>query len=76
VLRLKDSGEVLPLSLSDEVLRSAVLPAGEHDLVMSYEPKSYARGEAISRICSIITLLLFVAAAVLAFMGWRKKEEA
>ena len=65
-LRVEDSGEVLPISLSDGVLRSAVLPAGEHDLVMRFAPESYRQGQTLSLICSILTLLL--AAGAIAFM--------
>ena len=65
-LRVEDSGELLPITLSDGVLRSAVLPAGEHDLVMRFAPESYRRGQTLSLICSILTLLL--AAGAIAFM--------
>ncbi len=51
------------MQLSDEVLRSAVVPAGRHTLEMSFEPKSYERGEAVSRACSILLILLALGAA-------------
>ena len=51
-----------------------MLPAGEHELVMRFAPQSYARGSAISLVCSILTLLL--AAAAVAVMIFAKKEEA
>ena len=74
VARLED-GTQLPVELyeggSDElgavaagVLRCIDLPAGEHQLTMSFEPKSYSRGEAISRACSILLILLVLGAAV------------
>ena len=63
VLRLEDSSE-LPMELSDEVLRSAIVPAGQHTLEMRFEPVSYARGTAVSRTCSILLLLLAVGAVV------------
>jgi len=56
-------GRKIPLELSDEVLRSAVLPAGEHELVMRFEPTSYTRGEAVSRASSITLLLLLLLSA-------------
>jgi hypothetical protein len=40
------------------LLRCIQLPAGEHRVVMSFEPASYARGEAASRACSILLILL------------------
>ena len=65
-LKVEDSGELLPIVLSDGVLRSAVLPAGEHELVMRFAPESYRQGQTVSLICSILTLLL--AAGAVAFM--------
>ena len=62
-LQLEDGSE-LEMSLSDEVLRSAVVPAGEHKLEMRFEPTSYARGAAISRVCSIVLILLALGAIV------------
>lgn len=62
-----DGGESLPIAPASElapgceggsVLRAARVPAGSHELVMRFEPASYARGEAVSRLCSIIILLL------------------
>ena len=68
-LKVEDTGEILPVSLSRRVLRSAQLPAGEHDLVMRFEPKSYVHGRNISMICSIITILL--ALAGIGIMVWK-----
>ncbi|MBP9998807.1 MAG: hypothetical protein KBS67_06130 [Bacteroidales bacterium] len=56
-LRMEDGSE-LEIGVYDDILRSAVLPAGDHELVMRFEPVSYSRGEAISRACSIALLLL------------------
>ncbi|MBR5703471.1 MAG: hypothetical protein IKX45_04395 [Bacteroidales bacterium] len=63
VLHLEDGSE-LPMELSDEVLRSAMVPAGEHTLEMRFEPVSYARGTAVSRLCSILLLLLAIGSIV------------
>ena len=68
VARLED-GSQLPIELygggtdgqgavAGKILRCIDLPAGSHHLVMSFEPASYARGEAISRACSILLILL------------------
>ena len=83
VARLEDGTE-LPVELygggSDElgsvaagVLRYIDLPAGEHQLTMSFEPLSYARGEAVSRACSIL-LILLVLGSVALMVGIRKKQ--
>ena len=78
-LTVADTGEVLPMSLSNKVLRSAILPAGEHDLVMRFAPDSYSRGRTVSLVCSILTLLLALGAvAVIVLTGGKgpeKKEE-
>ena len=63
VLRLEDGSE-LEMNLSDDVLRSAIVPAGEHTLEMRFEPVSYARGEFVSQICSILLILLALGALV------------
>ncbi len=68
-------GHGMEMALSDEVLRSAVVPAGEHSLEMRFEPESYARGEAVSRASSILLLLMALGAvAGMVFIG--RKEDA
>ena len=52
------SGEATPLLRADWTLRAAVLPAGEYDLVMRFEPDSYRTGARISRASSLTLLLL------------------
>ena len=42
------------------ILRAAVLPAGQHELKMIFEPTSYYTGEMISLISSILVLLLAI----------------
>jgi len=56
-LTVEDTGEVLPIELEGTLLRAAQVPAGEHTLVMRFDPPSYRRGEAISRATSILLLL-------------------
>lgn len=71
-LTVADTGEVLPISLSDKVLRSATVPSGEHDLVMRFQPESYATGKTVSLICSILALLAVLAAAALMVFKTKK----
>lgn len=52
------------LQRADWALRSALLPAGEYDLVMRFEPQSYKTGRTISAVSS--WLLILLALAVLA----------
>ena len=44
------------------MLRGAVIPAGEGQLIMRFEPDSYQLGENISRACSILLIVLLLAA--------------
>ena len=55
-------GEPLELLRADWTLRAALLPAGEHEVVMRFLPESYRTGAAISRWTSIGLLLLLVLA--------------
>ncbi|MCQ2135884.1 MAG: hypothetical protein MJY67_03110, partial [Bacteroidales bacterium] len=48
---------------ADWVLRAAVIPQGEGEIVMRFEPASYKKGEGISRASSIILLLLLLLSA-------------
>ena len=74
-LTVVDTGEVLPISLSDEVLRSAVLPAGSHELEMRFRPESYVRGAAVSRAGSAVLLLVLAAAVAIALVHKKKEED-
>ena len=75
-LTVEDTGELLPIELEGDILRSAVVPAGDHTLVMRFDPPSYRTGEAVSRASSIsIVLVVLLAAgfvAVPALSGKRK----
>ena len=64
-LKVEDTGEELPIELEGALLRAAQVPAGEHTLMMRFDPSSYRRGEAISRASSILLIL----AALLAILG-------
>lgn len=59
---------------ADWMLRGAIVPSGEGQLIMRFEPESYKTGENISRISSIILILLLIAsAASLAAMTMSRK---
>ena len=62
-LTVEDTGEVLPIELEEDILRSAVVPAGEHTLVMRFDPPSYRTGETVSRASSIAIVLVVLLAA-------------
>ena len=68
-------GKDIGLFRADWVLRAATLPAGEHDLVMRFEPKVYSWSEKTSRASSAILLILLVAAGAGAVAGKKKEKE-
>ena len=53
----------LPLFRADWLLRGTIIPAGEGELVMRFDPPSYRTGEALSRASSVTLLLLLVLSA-------------
>ena len=71
-----DSGSPteLPLFRADWLLRGAILPAGEGELVMRFDPPSYRTGEALSRASSVTLLLLLVLSAGGLVIAARKQD--
>ena len=63
-LTVEDTGEELPIELDGTLLRAAQVPAGEHTLVMRFDPPSYRTGEAVSRATSILLLLAALGAVL------------
>jgi len=53
-------GKLTPHFRANYVLRSMVLPAGEHQLVFKFEPKFYKTGEKVSLASSLLLILLLV----------------
>ena len=58
-------GEPLELIRADWTLRAALLPAGSHEVVMTFLPDSYRIGATVSRVASLTLLVLLVLAIVL-----------
>ena len=71
---LSVDGQEFPLVRADWILRAAVLPAGEHEAVMRFDPQSYRFSGNLSRASSIL-ILLNVAGAVAGLFLTRKKED-
>ena len=59
---------------ADWTLRAAVLPAGEHEVVMRFRPRSYSVGAAVSRSSSITLLVLLLLALGKFFFGTKPKK--
>ena len=58
-------GEPLDIFRADWTLRGALLPAGDHEVVMRFAPQSYKTGATVSLIASLLLLLLLALAVVL-----------
>ena len=64
-------GQEHPLLRANYLLRCAMIPAGEHQIVMEYAPKAYRIGNTVAFISSLIMILGLIASILLSF---RKKE--
>ena len=58
---------------ADWMLRGAVIPKGEGQLIMRFEPDSYQLGENVSRASSIALILLLLCSAAFAILTDRRK---
>ena len=61
-------GQPVDLLRAAWTLRAALLPAGEHDVVMHFLPESYRTGARISTIASIALLLLTLISLILSIL--------
>ena len=70
-------GRPVELFRADWMLRGAIIPEGEGQLIMRFEPDSYQLGEDISRISSIVLILLLIgSAAVMVLKSLSAKQTA
>ena len=67
-------GQPLELLRADWALRAALLPAGEHEVVMTFLPDSYRIGARVSAIASIALLVLLALSIGLLIVGKNKKR--
>lgn len=63
----------LDLFQADWVLRGALLPAGEGEITMKYQPDDYRTGRIISTVCSLLMLLAMAIAAGYIYMSEKKR---
>ena len=66
-------GQEQPLLRANYILRAAMIPSGEHDIVMEYAPKAYKVGNTVSFVSSLIMILGLIGALIYTFKP--KKEE-
>ncbi len=66
-------GQEHPLLRANYVLRCAMIPSGEHQIMMEYAPKAWKVGNTIQFASSLLLILGLVGAMVFSF---RKKEKA
>ena len=59
----------IELFRADWMLRGAIIPAGEGQLIMRFEPESYQLGENVSRASSILLILLLICSAAVAILA-------
>ncbi|OJJ18350.1 hypothetical protein BKI52_26395 [marine bacterium AO1-C] len=68
-------GKKVPHFRVNYVLRALAVPGGKHKIEFKFKPKTYYKGESISLIASILIILLFLAAAGLAYKNSRPQKE-
>ena len=57
-------GQEQPLMRANYILRSALIPSGDHEIVMEYAPKAWTVGNTVSFISSLIMILGLIAALI------------
>ena len=67
-------GRAIEIFRADWMLRGAVIPAGEGELIMRFEPDSYQLGENISRASSIALILLLIGSIAGMLLTSRRKN--
>ena len=57
-------GQEQPLLRANYILRAAMIPSGEHEIVMEYTPKAYSVGNTIAFISSLIMIIGLIVALI------------
>ena len=68
-------GQESPLLRANYILRCALIPSGEHQIVMEYAPKAWKMGNAVSLASSLIMILCLVGALVFTFIPKKKETQ-
>ena len=67
-------GKEIELFRADWILRGAIIPQGEGQLIMRFEPESYQTGKDISRASSILLILLLLGSAGFIAVASKKNQ--
>ena len=72
----KPTAEAKPLELfrADWILRGAIIPEGEGQLIMRFEPDSYQTGKNISTASSIVLIILLLLSVAGIFISGKKEQ--
>lgn len=65
---IADTGEEIDVNEAYWILRSADLPAGEHELIMRYDPQSISMSATVSRVASLMVLLILLLSIIWMFV--------
>ncbi len=68
-------GQERPLMRANYLLRAAMIPSGEHEIVMEYAPKAWKVGNTVSFASSLIMILGLIGALVYTFRPKKEKAE-
>lgn len=66
-------GKATPYARVNYVLRGMPIPAGEHEVVFKFEPKSHSLGWTLTAVSTWLMVALSLAAI---FFAWKKKDKA
>ena len=69
-------GQEQPLLRANYLLRAALIPGGEHEIVMEYAPKAYKVGNTVSFASSLIMILGLIGALIYTFKPKKNEEKA
>ncbi len=67
-------GQEHPLLRANYILRCAMIPSGEHEIVMEYAPRAYMVGNKVSFASSLILVLGLIGALVFTFKPKKEKK--
>ena len=69
-------GQEHPILRANYLLRAAMVPAGQHEIVMRYEPKIWKVGGMISLVSSLVILLGLIGTLLFSLKKRKSQEKA